>query len=309
MLEKQSAIALLETKLEELKVLEQEQTIDVADEIDSLTKKIKHLKDEIWLNLEPWDRVQLARKATRPTALDYIEDIFDDFMELHGDRLYGDDGAIVGGIAMLDGRAVTVIGEQKGRNTKENIYRNFGMPNPEGYRKALRLMKQAEKFHRPIVCFVDTPGAYCGLGAEERGQGEAIARNLMEMSDLSVPILSIVIGEGGSGGALALAVGNEVWMLENSIYSILSPEGFASILWKDGKKAKEAAEIMKITAEDLKHMNIIEKVIKEPIGGIEEEKEQVMKTIKKEIVLFLEKMDQLTVEEIKNQRYEKFRKY
>lgn len=309
MLEKQSAIALLETKLEELKVLEQEQTIDVADEIDSLTKKIKHLKDEIWLNLEPWDRVQLARKATRPTALDYIEDIFDDFMELHGDRLYGDDGAIVGGIAMLDGRAVTVIGEQKGRNTKENIYRNFGMPNPEGYRKALRLMKQAEKFHRPIICFVDTPGAYCGLGAEERGQGEAIARNLMEMSDLSVPILSIVIGEGGSGGALALAVGNEVWMLENSIYSILSPEGFASILWKDGKKAKEAAEIMKITAEDLKHMNIIEKVIKEPIGGIEEEKEQVMETIKKEIVLFLEKMDPLTVEEIKNQRYEKFRKY
>lgn len=309
MLEKQSAIALLETKLEELKVLEQEQTIDVADEIDSLTKKIKHLKDEIWLNLEPWDRVQLARKATRPTALDYIEDIFDDFMELHGDRLYGDDGAIVGGIAMLDGRAVTVIGEQKGRNTKENIYRNFGMPNPEGYRKALRLMKQAEKFHRPIICFVDTPGAYCGLGAEERGQGEAIARNLMEMSDLSVPILSIVIGEGGSGGALALAVGNEVWMLENSIYSILSPEGFASILWKDGKKAKEAAEIMKITAEDLKHMNIIEKVIKEPIGGIEEEKEQVMETIKKEIVLFLEKMGPLTVEEIKNQRYEKFRKY
>lgn len=309
MLEKQSAIALLETKLEELKVLEQEQTIDVADEIDSLTKKIKHLKDEIWLNLEPWDRVQLARKATRPTALDYIEDIFDDFMELHGDRLYGDDGAIVGGIAMLDGRAVTVIGEQKGRNTKENIYRNFGMPNPEGYRKALRLMKQAEKFHRPIICFVDTPGAYCGLGAEERGQGEAIARNLMEMSDLSVPILSIVIGEGGSGGALALAVGNEVWMLENSIYSILSPEGFASILWKDGKKAKEAAEIMKITAEDLKHMNIIEKVIKEPIGGIEEEKKQVMETIKKEIVLFLEKMDSLTVEEIKNQRYEKFRKY
>lgn len=309
MLEKQSAIALLETKLEELKVLEQEQTIDVADEIDSLTKKIKHLKDEIWLNLEPWDRVQLARKATRPTALDYIEDIFDDFMELHGDRLYGDDGAIVGGIAILNGRAVTVIGEQKGRNTKENIYRNFGMPNPEGYRKALRLMKQAEKFHRPIICFVDTPGAYCGLGAEERGQGEAIARNLMEMSDLSVPILSIVIGEGGSGGALALAVGNEVWMLENSIYSILSPEGFASILWKDGKKAKEAAEIMKITAEDLKHMNIIEKVIKEPIGGIEEEKEQVMETIKKEIVLFLEKMDPLTVEEIKNQRYEKFRKY
>lgn len=309
MLEKQSAIALLETKLEELKVLEQEQTIDVADEIDSLTKKIKHLKDEIWLNLEPWDRVQLARKATRPTALDYIEDIFDDFMELHGDRLYGDDGAIVGGIAMLDGKAITVIGEQKGRNTKENIYRNFGMPNPEGYRKALRLMKQAEKFHRPIICFVDTPGAYCGLGAEERGQGEAIARNLMEMSDLSVPILSIVIGEGGSGGALALAVGNEVWMLENSIYSILSPEGFASILWKDGKKAKDAAEIMKITAEDLKHMNIIEKVIKEPIGGIEEEKEQVMETIKKEIVLFLEKMDPLTVEEIKNQRYEKFRKY
>ncbi|EEX22201.1 acetyl-CoA carboxylase, carboxyl transferase, beta subunit [Blautia hansenii DSM 20583] len=217
-----------------------------------------------------WERVQTARDSKRPVSLDYIKEIFDSFMELHGDRAFRDDGAIIGGLALLDGQPITVIGIQKGRNTKENIGRNFGMPSPEGYRKTLRLMKQAEKFQRPIITFIDTPGAFCGVEAEERGQGEAIARNLLEMAALKVPVLSIVIGEGGSGGALALGVGNEVWMLENAIYSILSPEGFASILWKDSKKAKEASEVMKITAEDLKKLGIIEQVIPEETAASKE---------------------------------------
>lgn len=213
--------------------------------------------------LTAWERVKRARSSERPTSIDYISGIFDRFMELHGDRVCRDDGAIVGGVAQIDGIMVTVIGEQKGRNLKQNQKRNFGMPYPDGYRKALRLMKQAEKFGRPIICFVDTPGAFCGIEAEERGQGEAIARNLYEMSALRVPVLSVLIGEGGSGGALALAVANEVWMLENATYSILSPEGFASILWKDGKRADEAAGVMKITAEDLKELHIVERVFGE----------------------------------------------
>lgn len=309
MLERQNTLEQLEKKLEELKTLGQDENINVSDEIVSVEAKIANMRQEIWSNLEPWDRVQLARKAERLTALDYIEAIFTDFREMHGDRFFGDDPAIVGGVAFYQGRPVTVVAEQKGRNTKENIKRNFGMPNPEGYRKALRLMKQAEKFRRPIICFVDTPGAFCGLGAEERGQGEAIAKNLMEMSAMKVPILSIVIGEGGSGGALALAVGNEVWMLENSIYSILSPEGFASILWKDSKRAKEAAEIMKITANDLLKLGVIERVIKEPIGGLETNPAMVVDAMRDGIGEFLERMQKLTPEEIAEQRYEKFRKY
>lgn len=261
-----------------------------------------------WNDLEPWERVQLARNNKRLTALDYIENIFESFVELHGDRYFGDDAAIVGGICLYKGRPITVVAEQKGRNTKENIMRNFGMPNPEGYRKALRLMKQAEKFRRPIICFVDTPGAFCGLGAEERGQGEAIARNLMEMSDLKVPVLSIIIGEGGSGGALALGVGNEVWMLENSIYSVLSPEGFASILWKDSKRAKEASEIMKITAKDLYELNVIDKVIKESADAMENNPQSIIDEMNYEIGKFLEKMNKLSEEEIKIQRYKKYRK-
>ena len=227
--------------------------------------------------LTAWERVKRARSSERPTSIDYISGIFDRFMELHGDRVCRDDGAIVGGIARLDGIMVTVIGEQKGRNLKQNQKRYFGMPYPDGYRKALRLMKQAEKFGRPVICFVDTPGAFCGIEAEERGQGEAIARNLYEMSALKVPVLSIFIGEGGSGGALALAVANEVWMLENATYSILSPEGFASILWKDGKRADEAAGVMKITAEDLKELHIVERVFGEHLeetGEIEEADEE-----------------------------------
>lgn len=255
-----------------------------------------------------WERVQTARDSKRPVSLDYIKEIFDSFMELHGDRAFRDDGAIIGGLALLDGQPITVIGIQKGRNTKENIGRNFGMPSPEGYRKTLRLMKQAEKFHRPIITFIDTPGAFCGVEAEERGQGEAIARNLLEMAALKVPVLSIVIGEGGSGGALALGVGNEVWMLENAIYSILSPEGFASILWKDSKKAKEASEVMKITAEDLKKLGIIEQVIPEETAASKENLPVLCKDMKERMKDFLRRMEGMTGEEIAEHRYNRFRR-
>lgn len=255
-----------------------------------------------------WEKVEIARSASRPTSLDYIEKIFNEFIELHGDRAFADDGAIIGGIGTILGIPVTVIGQQKGKNTKDNIKRNFGMPYPEGYRKALRLMKQAEKFGRPVICFVDTPGAFCGIGAEERGQGEAIARNLFEMSDLKVPILSIVIGEGGSGGALALAVANEVWMLENSTYSILSPEGFASILWKDNKRAKEAANIMKVTAEDLKELNIIEQIIPEPTVASDKSLDEISQYMKYEISKFIMSYGAKTSEELTQQRYKRFRK-
>ena len=228
-------------------------------------------------------------------------------MELHGDRYFGDDGAIIGGIAMFHGKPVTVIGQQKGKTTKENISRNFGMPSPEGYRKALRLMKQAETFGRPVICFVDTPGAFCGIEAEERGQGEAIARNLFEMSDLKVPVLSIVIGEGGSGGALAMAVANEVWMMENAVYSVLSPEGFASILWKDSKRADEAAGVMKVTARDLRKLGIIEEIIpeREPADG--ENLKEIAGEMDKRIEVFLEKYKEKSSEELQNQRYNRFR--
>lgn len=258
--------------------------------------------------LTAWDKVSLVRMSERPTALEYIERVFDEFTELHGDRLYGDDESIVGGIAFFEGKPVTVIAQQKGRNTKENIQRNFGMPNPEGYRKALRLMKQAEKFHRPVICFVDTQGAYPGVGAEERGQGEAIARNLMEMSALKTPIVTIAIGEGGSGGALALAVSDEVWMLEHAIYSILSPEGFASILWKDASRASEAASVMKITSEDLKNFGIIDRIIEEPDGGAHKDIGRVADNIKKNLSLALESLEKLTLEEMLEARYNKFRK-
>ena len=254
-----------------------------------------------------WDRVMLARKMERPKALDYINEIFEDFIELHGDRNFGDDKAIIGGIAVLEGKPVTVIGEQKGKKAKENMERNFGMPNPEGYRKALRLMKQAEKFNRPIITFIDTPGAYPGIGAEERGQGEAIAKNIFEMSKLEVPIICVVIGEGSSGGALAIAVGDRIVMLENAIYSILSPEGFASILYKDSNKAKEAAEDMKATAKDLKSFGIIDKIIKEPDDGAEKDFESVVKELKSYIKKSLKELNKLTKEELVNERYEKFR--
>ena len=259
--------------------------------------------------LTAWDRVQLSRKIDRPSGSDYIETLFTDFMEFHGDRNYGDDKAIIGGIAKFHGRPVTVIVQEKGTNTKENIAHNFGMPMPEGYRKALRLMKQAEKFHRPVICFVDTPGAFCGIEAEERGQGEAIARNLWELAGLKTPVLSVVTGEGGSGGALALAAGDQVWMLENSVYSILSPEGFASILWKDSTKAKEAAEVMKLTAADLYEKGIIEQVIPEPENLTPESMWQVTEELDNRIDDFLKKYDSLSEEELLEHRYTRFRRF
>ena len=242
-------------------------------------------------------------------ATDYINAIFDDFMEFHGDRNYGDDKAIIGGIAKFHGRPVTVIVQEKGTNTKENIAHNFGMPMPEGYRKELRLMKQAEKFNRPIISFVNTPGAFCGVEAEERGQGEAIARNLLEMSALKVPVLCILIGEGGSGGALATAVGNEVWMMENATYSILSPEGFASILWKDADRAREASEVMNITSEDLKRLGVIERIVPEYGGADQSTVEAIGGYLKEHIKEFLQKYTGMTGEQIAEERYERFRKY
>ena len=258
--------------------------------------------------LTAWERVEISRSKERPTTLSYVQQIFDEFLELHGDRAFRDDGAVIGGIAMFGGQPVTVIGQQKGKNVKENIYRNFGMASPEGYRKALRLMKQAEKFGRPVVTFVDTPGAACGIEAEERGQGEAIARNLLEMSGIQTPMVSILIGEGGSGGSLGLAVTDEVWMMENATYSILSPEGFASILWKDGKRAKEASEVMKITAKDLKKLQIIEKVIREPEPANEENLPEIAEEIREDLDGFLRKSCQKTREQIVEERYERFRR-
>ena len=257
---------------------------------------------------DAWERVTISRKNDRPVGQDYIRILFSDFLEFHGDRCYGDDTAIIGGIARFAGIPVTVIAQAKGKSTKENVAHHFGMPSPEGYRKALRLMKQAEKFKRPILLFVDTPGAFCGIEAEERGQGEAIARNLFEMSSMKVPVLSVVIGEGGSGGALALAVADEVWMLENAIYSVLSPEGFASILWKDSKRASEAAAVMKLTAADLKKLGVIEAVIAEPEVYTEETMQSVVFVLQKKITEFLDTHCNFSPEELAAQRYERFRK-
>lgn len=257
--------------------------------------------------LTAWQRVELSRRKDRPVGSDYIDALFTDFVEFHGDRYFADDKAIIGGVARFHGMPVTVIAQAKGRNTKENIERNFGMPKPEGYRKALRLMKQAEKFARPVICLVDTPGAFCGLEAEERGQGEAIARNIYEMSGLKVPVVSIIIGEGGSGGALAMATADEVWMLENSIYSILSPEGFASILWKDSSKAKEAAEVMKLTAENLKSQGIVERVFAEPQTYTVQNMDSVIMQINEAIEEFLMKYGSMSEQELIRHRYERFR--
>lgn len=266
------------------------------------SKKAKEEKE-----LSSWERVEISRKKDRPVGYEYIELLFDDFIEMHGDRYFADDLAIIGGVAMFRGIPVTVIAQSKGKNTKENIERNFGMPSPEGYRKALRLMKEAEKFGRPIICFVDTPGAFCGLEAEERGQGEAIARCIYEMSGLKVPTLSIIIGEGGSGGALAMATSNEVWMLKNSIYSILSPEGFASILWKDSSKAKDAAKAMKLTANELYEQGIIEKVIDEPNHLTRENMKEVVELLDNSMVEFINRYKKMTDIQLVDNRYKRFR--
>ncbi len=297
-------------------ILEMHHSADAAEVKEALKdaakksadEKAETVKEQIKDSLDAWERVQISRKKDRPVGTDYIDALFTDFMEFHGDRYFKDDHAIVGGIAYFRGIPVTVIAQAKGKTTKENLDRNFSMPSPDGYRKALRLMKQAEKFGRPVICFVDTPGAFCGLEAEERGQGEAIARNLFELSGLKVPVLSVVIGEGGSGGALAMAVADEVWMLENAIYSVLSPEGFASILWKDSKRASEAAEVMKLTAGDLKRLGIIEQVIPEPEEFTDENMEGVCEDLDGRIAAFLESYTEYSADELTAKRYDRFRR-
>ncbi len=279
------------------------------EEQKALTIEIAKLKDEAYNNISAYDRVYMARKSNRPHIQDYIQNIFDDFIELHGDRLYLDDQSIMGGIALLDNQPVTVIGHVKGRMLDENLHCNFGMSSPEGYRKALRLMKQAEKFHRPIITFIDTPGAYPGLEAEQHGIGEAIARNLREMSTLSVPVIAVVVGEGGSGGALALSVADRILMLENSVYSILSPEGFASILWKDkeGTRVKEAASLMKLTAKDLYEMKIIDHIIKEPKTGATVSSQEVYEQLKDYFIKTILELNKLSKTNLLNKRYQKYR--
>ncbi|HCY6022213.1 TPA: acetyl-CoA carboxylase carboxyltransferase subunit alpha [Staphylococcus aureus] len=297
----------IRNKIESLKESQDKNDVDLQEEIDMLEASLERETKKIYTNLKPWDRVQIARLQERPTTLDYIPYIFDSFMELHGDRNFRDDPAMIGGIGFLNGRAVTVIGQQRGKDTKDNIYRNFGMAHPEGYRKALRLMKQAEKFNRPIFTFIDTKGAYPGKAAEERGQSESIATNLIEMASLKVPVIAIVIGEGGSGGALGIGIANKVLMLENSTYSVISPEGAAALLWKDSNLAKIAAETMKITAHDIKQLGIIDDVISEPLGGAHKDIEQQALAIKSAFVEQLDLLESLSRDEIANDRFEKFR--
>lgn len=308
MLEFEKSIQEIKNKIDSLKEAQSKNDVDLSDEIEMLEAALLKEKEKVYTTLKPWDRVQIARLQERPTLLDYIPHIFDDFIEFHGDRNFRDDPAIIGGIAYFNGLPVTVIGQQRGKDTKDNIYRNFGMAHPEGYRKALRLMKQAEKFQRPIFTFIDTKGAYPGKAAEERGQSESIARNLIEMAGLTVPVIAIVIGEGGSGGALGLGVSNRILMLENSTYSVISPEGAAGILWKDSSLAKIAAETMKITAYDLKELNIIDEVVNEPLGGAHQDIELQAKHIKEKFATHLKDFETMSPDAIKEDRFNKFRK-
>jgi len=298
----------LERKIEELKKFTSQEDIDLSSEIKKLEAKLKEVKKDIFENLTPWQRVQIARHPKRPFTLDYINMIMTDFVELHGDRNFSDDMAIVGGLARIDKNKVMVIGHQKGKDTKENLIRNFGSAHPEGYRKAMRLMKLAEKFDIPVVTFVDTPGAYPGIGAEERGQAEAIAYNLREMAILKTPIIVFVIGEGGSGGALGISVGDKICVLENAYYSVISPEGCAAILWKERAKAPEAAAVLKLTANDLLEMGIIDEIIDEPLGGAHRNPEKTGYLIKKTIKEFLSELEDISKEKLVKTRYEKFRK-
>lgn len=307
LLEFEKPIIHLKDKIEELKSLTLDSEIDLTEEIKTLEKRLAVLEDDIYGNLKPWDRVQMARHQQRPTTLDYIEQLFEDFIEFHGDRLYGDDEAIVAGIALYHNKPITVIGHQRGKNTKENIRRNFGMPHPEGYRKALRHMKQAEKFNRPIICFIDTKGAEPGKEAEERGQSGAIAQNLMEMAGLTVPVICIVIGEGGSGGALALGVGDKTFMLENSTYSVISPEGAAALLWKDASQAKKAAESMMITAYDLDELHVLDGIIPEPKGGAHRDVTYQANEIDKVITKALQELSNLSADTLLEKRWEKYK--
>jgi len=298
----------LRNKIAELRRFTEEKDIDFTDEIARLEEKARNLEKEIYGNLTPWQRVQIAKHLERPTTLDYIERIFTDFIELHGDRVYGDDPALIGGIAKLDGIPVTIVGHQKGKDTKDNIRRNFGMAHPEGYRKALRLMQQADKFGRPIISFINTAGAYPGKAGEERGQSEAIARNLREMAGFKVPIICIVTGEGGSGGALGIGVGNHLYMLENSWYSVISPEGAAALLWKDAGLAQRAAETMRITAPDLYKLGVVDRIIAEPMGGAHKNVDYQATLVKQAIVEGLAELSKLSGDELIEHRYQKYKK-
>jgi acetyl-CoA carboxylase carboxyl transferase subunit alpha len=302
-LEFEQPIAELEAKIEELRYVGDDAEINIGEEITRLQSKSKSLTESIFSNLNSWQISQLARHPQRPYTLEYINEIFTDFEELHGDRAYADDKAIVGGVARLDGRPVMIIGHQKGRDTKEKVLRNFGMPRPEGYRKALRLMEMAERFRLPILTFIDTPGAYPGVGAEERGQSEAIARNLLEMSQLRTPIICTVIGEGGSGGALAIGVGDRVMMLQYSTYSVISPEGCASILWKSAEKASDAAEALGITSERLKELGLIDYIVAEPLGGAHRDVPAMAANIKRALLGKLEEVDRLDIAQLLENRY------
>ena len=305
----ETPLAELETKIEELRYVQNESSVDISEEIDRLSKKSMQLAKDIYSHLTPSQVTQIARHPQRPYTLDYINDIFTDFQELHGDRSYADDLSIVGGLARFNGQACMVLGHQKGRDTKERAARNFGMARPEGYRKALRLMKLAEKFGLPVFTFVDTPGAYPGIGAEERGQSEAIGRNIFEMAQLEVPIIATIIGEGGSGGALAISVGDQMLMLQYSIYSVISPEGCASILWKTAERASDAAEALGITAHRLKALGLVDKIVSEPVGGAHRDYKQMSAYLKRTLNDALRQVADLKPKDLLNQRYERLRQY
>lgn len=305
-LEFEKPIVELEKKIEELNALAGG-GLDIGADVSALENRVEKMRADIFANLTRWQTAQVARHINRPFTKDYINLMLTEFTELHGDRNYGDDHAIVGGLARLDGQPVMVIGHQKGRDTKEKVYRNFGMPNPEGYRKALRLMQMAEQFKLPVITFVDTPGAYPGIGAEERGQAEAIARNLREMASLRTPIIVCITGEGGSGGALAIAVGDRILMLEHSVYAVISPEGCAAILWSDGTKGPQAAEALKPTAKDIIKLGVIDEIIKEPVGGAHRDHEATARNMKEAIVRNLAELNKLSGDELVEERYKKFR--
>ena len=302
-------IAELSTKIEELQQMQDESAVNIAVEIELLQTKVVALTKEIYANLGAWEISQVARHPGRPRTLDYINNIFTDFMQLHGDRHYADDKSIIGGIAKLGDQSLMIIGHQKGRDTKENLERNFGMPRPEGYRKALRLMQLAEKFNLPLITFIDTPGAYPGIGAEERNQSEAIGRNIYEMANLKIPVICTVIGEGGSGGALAVAVGDQINMLEYAVYSVISPEGCASILWKDAAKANQAAEILGITANRLKSLGLIDSIINEPLGGAHANHSEMMTKLKRNLRDNLKKLKEIAPQELVERRFERIMGY
>jgi acetyl-CoA carboxylase carboxyl transferase subunit alpha len=305
-LEFEKPIVELEKKIEELNRLAND-GLDIGADVAALESRVGEMRQDIFSNLSRWQTAQVARHINRPFTLDYVKHIFTDFTELHGDRNFGDDHAIVGGLARFDGEPVMIIGHQKGRDTKEKVYRNFGMPNPEGYRKALRLMKMAEQFRLPVITFVDTPGAYPGIGAEERGQAEAIARNLREMASLRTPIIVCITGEGGSGGALAIAVGDRILMLEHSVYAVISPEGCAAILWSDGTKGEQAAEALKPTARDIIKLGVIDEIVSEPIGGAHRDHETTAMAMKEAIARNLAELNKLSAKELVEERYKKFR--